>query len=208
MSELTRLQVDFDPTQRSTIQGYGGGKVTTLGTATVNVQLDEIDSVVDFKVVPDFIQPFPVLIGHPITELPGVVAVKNDQILRFLIDPFPDMTLTEDSACKKILLYAKKTLALKDHLSFVELKPTGYRGDVYVEASVRTKEGEEYCIPRTVLRFATDETTRVPLINLSGNDILVGGKQPFLRVWPCKEGPSRPRCAPRFCCAVGSTSSG
>lgn len=46
-------------------------------------------------------------------------------------------------------------------------------------------EGQEYCIPHTILRFSSDHSTVIPVINLSNRSVEISKKRPIARGWPC-----------------------
>lgn len=55
-----------------------------------------------------------------------------------------------------------------------------------MEASVRRKEGQEYCIPGCVISTDKEKECVLPLINISNQDLVIKKSTLFARVTPCK----------------------
>lgn len=187
LSEVKRLGLDYNTSEQTLIKGYGNGACVALGKTRFLLSVDDVTARVIADVVPDSIQEVPVLVGHPFTELPGVLVIKDD---KQLIITEGDITNIGDIFSKpfKVKLWAKSdTIIPKDHLVNikVEVKDRSFRGDVLVEASLRSKERNEYCIPRTILRIGPTEDSVLPIINLADCDFVIGNKKLLARAWPC-----------------------
>lgn len=147
------------------IRGYGGGVVRTLGkTAPLRLELGECTAELEFLVVPDEVQAIPVIVGQSFTELPDVVVIKDAETLQFL------RKRPADGRGK--LRAAEATIIPPNHIGFVRCV-SDVTGDLYVEESVRCKEGEECAIPRCVLRIETSGSCRVPVLNLAAEEIII-----------------------------------
>ncbi|KAJ8934606.1 hypothetical protein NQ318_002950 [Aromia moschata] len=183
-SEADKLNLDIDQSKIVCIRGYGNAAIKSLGTVTCTIKVDDVECEVDVNVVPDSIQDIPLLVGRSFTEQPHVKLAKDYATLTLTSDVRPENPLT------KVALLAKKTTVIPpNHLCNVPVYiDTTFRGDVYVEASLRLKEDQEHCLPRVVLTI-TDSNSGdpvMPVINLSDRDILIKERQLIARAWTCQ----------------------
>jgi hypothetical protein len=66
------------------------------------------------------------------------------------------------------------------------VRPGGlYSGEVMVDASVRSKEGQEHLIPRTIIRVVHNQPCYLPLVNLADRDLTISSKRLIARATPC-----------------------
>ncbi|KAK4872980.1 hypothetical protein RN001_015009 [Aquatica leii] len=111
----------------------------------------------------------------------------DDKILKFVKS---DTKLIQDievePPIRKIVLRVRKeTTVPHDHLANVQVYCKDYKGDLFVEARVCLKEGQEYLLPNTVLRVSTDGVIAIPCINLSDGNLNFHQDTIFARAWPC-----------------------
>lgn len=134
----------------------------------------------NFLVVPDHLQDIPILIGQPFTELPDLVVTKDFQKLEF-----NNMPHQIDSA-SKIAIWLRETVIIPANYvgNVTVFSKAPYEGDLLVESCSRYQPGKEYCIPRIIIRL-TKETV-IPVINLSGKELILNNKNPLVRAFPCK----------------------
>lgn len=76
---------------------------------------------------------------------------------------------------------------LPNHWGNVPVYTDGFEGDVFIEASLRSPENNDYCIPHTVISLKKHISSVVPCINLSDRDINLKKGTIFVRAWPCIE---------------------
>jgi hypothetical protein len=73
-----------------------------------------------------------------------------------------------------------------NHAANVLVRPEGpYSGEVMVDASVRSKKGQEHLILRTIIRVAHNQPCYLPLVNLADRDLTISSKGVIARVTPC-----------------------
>lgn len=159
------------------IKGYGGGVVKAVGTTDpIKIRIQQCEVKLKFLVVPDSVQNVAIIVGQPFTERDGFAIYKDENELRFLIKKPTQTkcTLRAIGAC----------IIPPNYTSFV--KCTGDRiGDVYLDGSVRLKEGEECEVPRCVLTISNTRDCRVPIVNLSNQDIVINDNQVVARGQSC-----------------------
>lgn len=203
LSEVNRLSLSYDSSVKTLIKGYGNKTcVVALGKTSFSLSIDDVEAKVVADVVADSVQKIPVLVGHPFTELPGVLVVKDSEQLVITEGNINDIQLgvTKDSGNDiskidsinsnktKVVLYVKApTLILKDHLVNISVivRDNSFIGDLFVESSLPTKEGSEYFIPRTVISVNPDHEAVIPIISLADSDFTIKNKKPIIRAWPC-----------------------
>lgn len=189
-SELQRLNLPFDSSKHITLRGYGQGCVTTLGTSTFDVQVDNVHALITTYVVPNIVQEVPVLIGRNFTELSHILLVKDSNSLNFLNQQLEISTTDYETSPKKIVLRTirKETVPFNNlgHI-YVHSIDSNYEGDILIEASFRPIEGREYCIPRTILQLRKGTPLPIPCINMSDNELAFKANQVFARGYPCEE---------------------
>lgn len=158
------------------IRGYGGGVVRSVGTTSpITIEIDEFQAKLKFLIVPNAVQDIPVIIGQPFTELSGLVVYKTKDKIRFL---------KEKKSDKCTLRVQTDTIVPNNYIGYITC--TGnLTGDVFIENSLRLKEGEESEIPCCVLRIEKDGTCKVPITNISRNTILIKGNDILARGYTC-----------------------
>lgn len=62
-----------------------------------------------------------------------------------------------------------------------------FEGDLYIETCIRSAEGQEFCIPHTIMAITREVNAILPVINLSETEVQEKHKMPRARGWPCKE---------------------
>lgn len=128
------------------VRGYGGGHVRAVGkTEPVKIRVHDYETELELLVVPDEVQAVPVIIGQPFTENEGIVIYKDSNALRFL-----KREEIKDVRC--VLKAASTTIVPPKYTGYVKCIG-GKEGEIYLERSLRLKEGAECEIPRCVLRI-------------------------------------------------------
>ncbi|KAJ8967137.1 hypothetical protein NQ314_003071 [Rhamnusium bicolor] len=132
LGEVLRLDIDYDPKQRTLIRGYGNGVTESLGLCNFKINIDSVEAKISANVVPDSIQAVPVLVGRTFTELLGVLIVKDH---RHLLITKGDINSIGDvfPRLNKVTLWAKQsTIIPKSHLVnvVVEDKNNEFKGDL------------------------------------------------------------------------------
>lgn len=171
------LQLKYD-NKKTYLKGYGGGVVESIGTTgDVAIKLDECEVILPLLVVPDDKQEVDAIIGQPFTEHKGVTVYKTDRKLRFI----------KNVPGKDYILQAKMdTLVPSNYVGYVDC--TGnLTGEIYLDESIRLREGEEYAIPRCILKIEEDKTCKLPVTNLSSTDLLIKKDQILARGQGCQK---------------------
>lgn len=178
---------------KSILCGYGNGRVESIGSTAMELKIDFVKATVKAIIVRDTDQKIPVLVGRNFTELPQIFVMKDKEQLIF--HNATDEKATEilgkyclEPPLVKIKLQpTKDCIVYKNHVGMVKVCGDGYVGDVYIEASLRCEEGKEMCIPNIVSQINREGQAILPIINLSGNDIIISKKRVIARAWPCEE---------------------
>ena len=115
----------------------------------------------------------PILLGRNFTELPDIVIVKDDVALTFYQSKSTVLdTIEPDVTNKKVVLKIVEDFTLlPNHWGHIQVFSEDYEGDVYIEASTRHQEGQEYCIPQTVLTINNGIRSVLPCISLTDQEI-------------------------------------
>lgn len=181
--EAKRLQLPVDVSRRIVMNGYGNGRVVAMGIADFDLEIDGVRRHVEANVVPDGTQEIPILVGHPFTEQQDIRVVKDNVNLCF---ESTDLFIDDSNIRKVTLRPVRSTIVPSDHLGHIPVvSEEPFVGNIFIEASLRMQEGAEYSIPRTILTMGS-KTSVLPIINLSGEDLLITDKQLIARAWPCK----------------------
>lgn len=189
MSEAARLELSIDPSSQVVLQGYGNGRIVSLGSAVIRLKVDQVTATLKIVVVPDYVQDAPVLIGRTFSELPGVVMIKDDTTLSFgrkLLDLLPRFDQNPQTSKIKLRI-AASTVIPPDHVGLVKVMADDYDGDLYVEAALRWHEGYESCMPHVIITSQVGVSTILPVINLSAREIILDKGKVIARAWPCEK---------------------
>jgi hypothetical protein len=67
-----KLKLEIKPDETNVvIEGYGGAMVNPIGIVKTEVEIDEIETVTNFSVVPDTLQTVDILVDRPVTGQEG-----------------------------------------------------------------------------------------------------------------------------------------
>lgn len=135
------------------------------------LKVDLAEATVDAHVVPDDVQEVPIIIGQPFTDKPGVVVVQREGMLRLFDEAAAQLPELEKLPPRKVTLWALDATVIPPGEAAdikVIIKDNIYKGDVYVELSVRGKEGQEHCIPRCVMNTSVG---LLPVVNLADHPL-------------------------------------
>lgn len=187
---IEKLKLSYDTSNKTLLYGYGNGHVATLGTACLTIEVDEVKETITVHVVPNSVQEVPVLLGGNFAELPNMLIIKDDVTLKFY-----NQTNTTDlnkiepdiNESKIVLRLAENSTVFPNHWGHVTTYNNEYDGDVCLEASLRSLEGNEYCIPHTAISLKKGECSLVPCINLTNKDINFKKDKVYAREMPCIE---------------------
>lgn len=193
LSLVNKIGLKCDYSKKKVLVGYGNNRISTLGSCQVGLTVDniEIDTVVD--VVPDHVQEIPVLIGQPVTESAGVLVVKDSESLTLMKRNVYNIDTDATKVIKVVLRVKNNVVALPDSVTHVQVySESNFEGDAYIEASLRLKEGQEYCIPRLVIEVRKHKMIVIPVINLSNSDIVFKKDNVVVRAMSCIPEPNIP----------------
>ncbi|XP_044581490.1 uncharacterized protein LOC123263035 [Cotesia glomerata] len=165
------MQLELHPTE-VVLRGYGGGIIRPYGVVEAKLKIDLAEGNVKIHVVPNDLQNVPLIVGQPFLDLPGVTMVQRDGRLRLFDKTVAHLPEMEKLPPQKIALWAKETTVIPPkHAANIEVKvKSKIIGDLYVELSVRGKEGREHCIPRSMLNI---ETGMLLVVNLSDRPLII-----------------------------------
>lgn len=183
--EASRLDITYDSTKQVGMRGYGGGTVVSLRSAQLRIKVDNVELVVEATVVPPLVEEVPVILGHQFTESSGIIVLKDENKLTFY-KRFQEAKATRTG---KISLWPIHDVIVPPfHFANVEVETRiSHEGDLYIGAAVRHQVGREHSIPGTVIHFQGGQSTRLPVINLSDNELILKFSQLIARAWPCSE---------------------
>lgn len=150
-SEVAKLSLGCNHSQATLIHGYGGDVVPSKGTCNFNLTIDDINIPTSATIVSDNAQTTPLLIGHPVTESSDVIMYKDSENLKFL-QKLPEIDRTHDKV-RKITLWPTESMTVPSGFWGNVPVRDNFEGELFVEASLRTGEGYESCIPHTVLKI-------------------------------------------------------
>ena len=171
--EVERLALIYDGKNRPSLQGYGNGQTATIGVSSLPIEVDNIKVTMNAHVVPNYAQEMPILLGRNFTELPDIVIVKDDVALTFYQSKSTVLDTIEPVVTNKkvVLKIVEDFTLLPNHWGHIQVFSEDYEGDVYIEASTRHQEGQEYCIPQTVLTINNGIRSVLPCISLTDQEI-------------------------------------
>lgn len=134
--------------------------------------------------VPNNAQSTPLLIGHPVTDAPEVLVYKDHLNLRLM----KKMPVNMETHGGKVTLWAKDpTVNPVGYWGNIGVRTNDdFEGELYIETSLRTAEGQEHCIPRTVVEITKGKESHLPVVNLSEQAIRINSTKPIARGWPCR----------------------
>lgn len=181
VSDCKSLNLPLDKNSDVIIKGYGSNSVRALGKTRIKIRIDNVERTMDFVVVPDHLQDVPILVGQPFTESPGLMVRKDSQKLEFKEHTTP-------SQKSKIELWLKEYVVIPpNHVGNLPIfSKQSFEGDLLIEACGRYQLGREYAIPRVMITLTSSTTSVIPVINLSGRELILNDKHPIVRAFPCE----------------------
>lgn len=195
LEDVQKFNLQRDETNRTVLQGFGNACTSTLGTVTFDITVDEIQEQISAHVVPNSVQEEPILLGRNFTELPNILVIKDNVKLTFH-KRSDNLEITriepETKTHKLILKVLENPTILPEHWGHVKVYTDDYEGDVFIESSIRSCEGQEYCIPRTIISMKTGRASVLPVINLSDNAITFSKDKILARGIKCEEDTQQP----------------
>ncbi|KAH6920070.1 hypothetical protein HPB50_028942 [Hyalomma asiaticum] len=195
--DADRIGIIFTATdKRLTIGGYGSGRVTPCGEATINVTVDQATADVRVLIVPNESQAIPLIIGQPFTEQPHVTIVRRRNTLRIFDEQInedeSDDTLQSieiaDLPKRPVCLWAREsTVVPPNYVGLVKLYVTGGEpsADVFVDTHHRCQEGREHCIPRCVVSVNEANETCIPVMNMPHHELNIKANERLARAEVC-----------------------
>lgn len=169
------------------MHGYGNGRIITLGKTSFKLAIDDINELINAHVVPKEAQETPILLGRNFSELPSICMLKDDKTVKFFRQDTSSLsTIEPDIEQRKIILsISESTTLLPDHLGNIKVCSADYEGDALIESSIRFPEGEEYCIPQTIINLQKGKCSNIPCLNLSNREITFKRGKIIARALPC-----------------------
>lgn len=136
-SDAIKLGISWTNHNLPVMRGIGGNIVVPLGSAMVEIKIQDIVEKVNIFVVEDRVIRYPVLIGHSFTEKPGVLIIKTSDTLIFEQNQTKSMKL-ELIVCCDIKIQPQQ-------MSVVQVVSGNmYSGTVYIKGSLRGTLGNEF----------------------------------------------------------------
>lgn len=159
----------------------------SLGSAKVNLSIDQVTAAVSVVVVPDEMQDVPVLVGQSFTELSNTISVKNDKLLCFASNLWDVLPKFVKLPVRRVILRVVTPVLIPvNHLGLIRVQADDYNGDLLIEATLRQQEQREFCIPRTIITLTTTRHAIIPLVNLSEGDLVLTSGTAVVGAWPCE----------------------
>ncbi|KAL4718086.1 hypothetical protein ACJJTC_005710 [Scirpophaga incertulas] len=120
---------------KSLMRGIGDNIVIPLGSACIDIEIQNIIEKVNVFIVGDSVIKYPVLIGHSFTEKPGIVITKTTDSLIF-----------KRHCTGKQLLVCRESITIEPgQMSIVSVSSENdYSGFIYVRGSLRRIDGDDY----------------------------------------------------------------
>ncbi|KAL4719182.1 hypothetical protein ACJJTC_006858 [Scirpophaga incertulas] len=117
------------------MRGIGDNIVIPLGSACIDIEIQNIIEKVNVFIVGDSVIKYPVLIGHSFTEKPGIVITKTTDSLIF-----------KRHCTGKQLLVCRESITIEPgQMSIVSVSSENdYSGFIYVRGSLRRIDGDDY----------------------------------------------------------------
>lgn len=184
-TEARKIGTAIDESCNTSIKGYGSGHVVTLGKVTLPVEVDNVRKTIELLVVPDRLQDVPLLIGQPFTEQSDILVIKTNNKLQFSIKP--NEVLKPKSPDKIALWLIESVNIPPNHVANVEVySKKEFEGNLMIDSTLRCQPGKEYGIPRVLIQLGAGSNPIVPIMNLSGKDLVLSNKNPLVRAFPCE----------------------
>lgn len=132
------LNVSVDKSNLPTLNGFGNGSVVPSGRIKVRIVLDGLNEEVEVYLVKPVLLATDMLIGHTLTELPGVRAYKTDSVLFMYKEPGTKSDKIPITCLGDTVIHGLTSIPTK----------TGNQntGIVYVDTIGCSKSGEEYIV--------------------------------------------------------------
>lgn len=124
------------------------------------------------------------IIGQLFTEQPHLVMYKDNASLRFLTKSGEELCL-EGSPPTKSNIWAKDAVIMPSyHVGHVVCRME-VQDEVFVNLSIRSKAGQEHCVPRCIVSPGEEDECIVPVMNLSDQDLLIKKNRVLARGRSC-----------------------
>lgn len=186
MSVVNKSRLDLDSSKRTIIYGYGNGRTQTLGEVRFSLKIEGVEEV-NVYVVSDAVQNVPLLVGHLFTETSGLIAIKNNKTLKFTRTEqhIPTHAITPPNSKTELYIKNSSEIIPNDHVAHVALRGSDQlSGDFFIEPTFCLKEGNDYCIPATMITVREGTNAVFPVINLSDFDVTITSSEPLAKTWP------------------------
>lgn len=136
IGEQLGIPIDYD--NLPTLNGFGQGSVIPSGRITVRIKFDGLDeNVVVYLVEPDLLVA-DALIGHSLTELPGVRVYKSDTSLFLYKEPPSNSNKVTLSCLENSAIYGISTIKVR--------AGSEVTGLIYINTECCMKIGREYLL--------------------------------------------------------------
>lgn len=132
------LNVPIDKNNLPTLNGFGNGSVVPSGRIKARIVLDGLDEEVEIYLVKPGLLATDMLIGHTLTELPGVRVYKTDSVLFLYKEP--------GLKSEKIPITCLDDTVVNGLTSIPTKTGNQDTGIVYVDTVGCSKSGEEYIV--------------------------------------------------------------
>ncbi|KAI5635117.1 hypothetical protein NE865_12147 [Phthorimaea operculella] len=133
-SHVLSILGDYDRSQTTTMVGFGGAVVQSLGSAQVEIEVQGVKGTVDAIIVPDSHLKHSALFGQSYTELPHVDWYKSDGEL-FFTEKVDEQDIVK--------LYISEDCTIKPGCGFVEVKSEFGSAESELTLSVSTEDDVE-----------------------------------------------------------------
>ncbi|KAG0425812.1 hypothetical protein HPB47_027044 [Ixodes persulcatus] len=198
-SESQLMNVTYEPLNHPfTINGFGSGKPTPLGSFQATLTVDQAKANVKVYVVRDAVQVVPLLVGQPFTEQPHVTVVRRKNTLRIFEER--DTSDDEDGTLANLKIPVLPPRRVGPWVKEAVVIPPSYvgiialrsgeetqktHGDIFIDGSIHESRG--HYVPTCVLRKDELGELYIPVTNISATPLIVAEDEQIARGTWCTE---------------------
>lgn len=143
--------------------------------------MDLAEASVIAHIIPDDVQDVPVIVGQPFADQPNVVVVQRIGELRLFEKRTAELPEVDQLPPRKVELWAEKACVIPPgEIADIKVivKDFDYKGDIFIDLSLRGKENQEHCIPRCIINISVGV---LPVVNLSDYPLCIDGSRILAR---------------------------
>lgn len=181
---VTDMGFSYFETKTEPLVGYGNGMVKPLGLFTGVVSINDVSAKVKIHVVPKDCQKISLIVGHPYTEQPHIqiTSRSNELKVEYCDNELPVNNVTENE--KTVLHTDTEAVVPSNYLGHIAVVGNIMNRDLCVEGSIQEK-GQ--AIPRCVITTDHEGKSILPVLNISGEEMIIPKGTKLTRAEQCFE---------------------